>query len=57
MPPDVRKGFAFPTTAKESSGGYAALVRQSLEEINNRFPVSRRLTAHQAAEPQNTSTA
>jgi len=32
VPPDVRKGFAFPTTTKESSGGYAALVRQSLEE-------------------------
>ena len=52
MPPDVRKGSAFPTMTNKECGGCAARARRSLAEVGKHLPVSRRLTAHQAAEPQ-----
>jgi hypothetical protein len=53
LPPDVRKGSAFPTLAQEIPGGYASLSpRHSLgEESVNGTTERQSLSAHRAAKP------
>ncbi len=58
LPPDVRKGSRLSDSCPEIHGGCAARTRGvASQKLGKSHTVSRRLTAHQAAEPQHTSTA
>jgi hypothetical protein len=58
VPPDVRKGCAFPKVLSLDFGERLRLEpsaqgRQSLESKGASLPEGRRPSAHQAAQPQN----
>ena len=54
MPLDVRKSCAFPTDAPQDSGGSAADLRHSLEEVEG-DATKQSFAAHRQAEPEKKS--